>query len=670
MTTPTKLKSSFGSVVFTTNIPGDKEHTLNPNQISYSDNLDFKLINATNKLYYYNEKIINKNFFSDKTRSSALNILFNKNRFDKIKENNFSRNDFDAHTDKDKNKKEIVSSNLMSYLENLFTTFPKSNNVKKTSKINEFGGLKLDLPYTNVPYTYLEINGVPHTVSRVLYYDDKKDSSTLDILNDYNEFEKWYDNKNVEKVFTAPVENDFKKLFDNNTTKNNLYNTFGNKGVDSKTTLGIYKKNIEHIRKFLDSNEIPSGSWSVQQFNDYFFGNKPDPLFGDESKIMKKINEKEITEITAITTLIGNFKKKVSEQGILVKGSASIILNKKSKLTEFVELVRNLLQEIEPKLNVPKKLWIDLEWTEDPDVKKPNTETTTSELERLQKSYEAKQELYELYNKDGEGSLLITKIMINIRDYSNKGTIETARIDEEISSFNQAIQIIFEKYQKLNLIQGEKLKDLNNAYNLSRILSEQFKQIKKPFALNSSLFPSYKFKDIIELLDSFMIHYELYSSLKNKMYNVELLNAKYSKYNEYKQYIDFVKKINQIYEHREDFELEDIEKKINNGELIKIRKDSGFENEYIRLHIDLIKGKVNDEVAKKIDCEYKDNDLVERWNKLDMIKDDSDEIEHMHYFNVGNKEDNTSKTTAKGGKSRRKRTRKRRSIANKCSRKR
>jgi len=188
--------------------------------------------------------------------------------------------------------------------------------------------------------------------------------------------------------------------------------------------------------------------------------------------------------------------------------------------------------------------------------------------------------------------------------------------------------------------------------------------------LNSSLFPSYKFKDIIELLDSFMIHYELYSSLQNKMYNVELLNAKYSKYNEYKQYIDFVKKINQIYEHREDFKLDNIETKINNGELIKIRKDSGFENEYIRLHIDLIKGKVNDEVAKKIDCEYKDNDLVERWNKLDMIKDDSDEIEHMHYFNVGNKEDNTSKTTAKGGKSTRKRTRKRRSVANKRSRKR
>ena len=95
---------------------------------------------------------------------------------------------------------------------------------------------------------------------------------------------------------------------------------------------------------------------------------------------------------------------------------------------------------------------------------------------------------------------------------------------------------------------------------------------------------------------------------------------------------------------------------IRDGELVRVRKDLGFENESIRLHIDLIKGKVDDTNVKRIECEYKDNDLVERWNKLDEIKDDSVKLEYMYYFKIDDKKEPEKAKT--GGKKTRKRRRK------------
>jgi len=184
--------------------------------------------------------------------------------------------------------------------------------------------------------------------------------------------------------------------------------------------------------------------------------------------------------------------------------------------------------------------------------------------------------------------------------------------------------------------------------------------------LSSSLFPSHKFKDIIELLDSFLMHYDIYDIFFKKMYDTELLNYKYSRYNEYKQYIDFIKKIKKIYEYNDEFKLENIKKMIVDGDLVKVRKDSGFENESIRFHIDLIKGKVDDTNIKQITCEYKDNDLVERWNNLDRIKDDSVKLEPMYYFKIGVKKDNEKKQIKKDVK----KTRKGRRNKNKYTRKR
>ena len=65
MTTNKDNSSSFGTIIFTTNIPGDKEHTLDPTVISYSDNPDLKITIVTNGFYkpFFTE-FKNINFFT------------------------------------------------------------------------------------------------------------------------------------------------------------------------------------------------------------------------------------------------------------------------------------------------------------------------------------------------------------------------------------------------------------------------------------------------------------------------------------------------------------------------------------------------------------------------------------------------------------------------------
>ena len=138
MTTKQDNGSSFGTIIFKTNIPGDKEHTLDPTIISYSDNPDLKITKTTNKLYYYNDKIINPSFFTNLKRQNILNILFNKNRFEKFAHAHFNASD-DLQPD------QIITKNALSYIENIFTTFPKSYNIKQISNANKPGGLKLSI---------------------------------------------------------------------------------------------------------------------------------------------------------------------------------------------------------------------------------------------------------------------------------------------------------------------------------------------------------------------------------------------------------------------------------------------------------------------------------------------------------------------------------------------
>jgi hypothetical protein len=685
MTSILNQQSSYGSVVFTTNIPGGKEYTLDPKDILYSDNLNFKTINTTNKLFYNSDKIINHEYLQSQTRSNLLNILFNKKRFEKITENNFT----DAS---ELEQEQIVAGNVISYIENIFTTFPKSYNIKKTSDINNKGGLKFLSTFENIPYTYLTVNGTIHTVSRVVYYDDiKTERVTLELLNDYSEFLKWYKDKDTFKVYTNPLIKDFNKLFNEKVRYSNLLNTFGNEASDNNdfdtvindfdTVIQQYSEYIKSIKEYISkSKDTPSNNWSAKKFNTYFFGLD---ILSDDTLIMQKINKQLTSENkNSVNKLLSFFKDAVKKNDNSILTISGMLNIKEDKhLNKFKELVKTLNNDIKEAIGGEK--WKDYLWVDNephnmaipqnaviPLTKSMLTHDLEKEIKGSEsriKIFEKQKEEYFKFNKsNNSGSLMIAKMMSNLIGYKYKNTVKSTRTDEEINNFKNAIETIFNNYESL-LILNDKLKNvsttndiddyINKSYKISRIISDQLEQIKKPFALSNSLFPSNKFKDILKLLYSFQTHYKIFDSLKNKMYNVDLLDTKYNNYTRYKEYVDFIRKIKKIYGENDDFKLADLNKMIVEGELVILRNNSGFENKSIRLHIDLIKGKVSDETIKQISCEYKDYDMVDRWNKLDVIDDDSNEIKHMHYFAI---EDNGHKQIKNGGKQTKKYRRKKR----------
>jgi len=678
--------SSFGTIIFTTNIPGDKEYTLDPTNISYSDEPDSKITKTTKKLYYHNDAIIKPNYLTNLTRSNVLNVLFNKNRFEQILQKEFDASD-------GLNSDEIIKTNIMTYIEHIFTTFPKNYNIKNINNLNKSSGIKFSLPYATIPYTYLNIDGTPHTVSRVVYYDDnQKDSISLEIINDYNEFDKWYPNaKKLYKVFTTPLLKDFNKLFDSKMTKNNLYNTFGKNETNNKENFGEtikkYENYIARINKYKEASEnTPSYNWEQGKFEAEFFEeNEKDKkptyqLLSENTLIMGKINEllKNVTDELKkrIDEIINNFKRKVKDT-TLRGTNGSLKKNPASSVKAFQGLVKTLHNDINEVLIKYKsgskiELWVDFEEPENnKGIKTPDKFATQDLDEQIKISRIAiedtkrEEEVFKTYNDNDDGSQIIAKMLSNISSHRFTGTVTNARIDKEINDFEVAVKSIFSNYKILFEL-NEKYKNsinvttdsFDNAYKASRIISDQLKQIKKPVGLSSSLFPSHKFKDILVLLESFIIHYDIYSKFSKKKYDPELMLDKYSRYNEYKQYIDFIKKISKYYEYKDEFDLIKLQHMIREGELVKVRKDVGFENESIRLHIDLIKGKVDDENIKQIACEYKDNDLVERWNGLDEIKDDNVKLEPMYYFIIHDTKSKDPKQMKKGGKKTRKRRRK------------
>tara|TARA_Y100000389_G_scaffold205029_1_gene262154 strand:- start:258 stop:2324 length:2067 start_codon:yes stop_codon:yes gene_type:complete len=680
MTTTQNSQSSFGTIIFTTNIPGDKEYTLNPTNISYSDEPDSKITHTTNKMYFFNEKVINNKFFSNLKKTNILSIIFNKKRFDKLA---FAKDDKDNSPQLD--EREIITSNIMSYIENIFTTFPKSYNIKNINNMNNMGSLKFSLPYSSIPYTYLNVDGTEHTVSRVVYYDDKhNDKTSLEMINYYNEFDKWYPNeKKLYKVFTTPLLKDFNKLFDSKMTKNNLYNTFGknetNNQNDFNETIQKYENYIERIEKYKTASEnTPSYNWEHGKLKAEFFEKveKGNILLGVNSSIMKKINDSLVSmnatdEIKEkINIIIKKFKVLVRNNSLTIADGS--LAKAKPGLHQFGGFVKDLHNDINNVKDGPEiELWVDFkEPNNNKGIKAPDKFSTVDldaaikESNKEILSAKEQETVFKTYNENDEGSQIIAQMLSNVSDHRFTGTIANARIDKEINDFEVAVKSIFSNY-KILFDLHEKYKEPTNvtidafdkAYKASRVISDQLIQVKKPVGLSSSLFPSHKFKDILVLLENFIIHYDIYSKFLKKMYDPELINNKYDKHNQYKQYIDFVKNIKNFYEYKDEFELEKIQQMIRDGELVKVRKDLGFENETIRLHIDLIKGKVDDTNVKKIECEYKDNDLVERWNKLDEIKDDSVKLEYMYYFEIDDKKKDPKKVKT-GGKKTRKRRRK------------
>ena len=169
------------TIEYTTNIPGSKVSILDPNNITYSD-LFVKPIQMNSIIYIHSAKHIDD--FSAMNKEEIKNILFNKQKYDKFTENKLGK------PINDNNKDDLI----FSYLTNIFTTYPKSNNIKQTTELtrNIKHGLKFDMPFKNNVYTYLNINGTYYTISRVIFRNDSSEKSeNKKLLELYEDYKVW-----------------------------------------------------------------------------------------------------------------------------------------------------------------------------------------------------------------------------------------------------------------------------------------------------------------------------------------------------------------------------------------------------------------------------------------------------------------------------------------------
>lgn len=464
-TEPKKLKRFLFK--FTTNIPDEKkEHTLDPKDLYYSDELNIKLKKTESKVTYWVDNLLNGDSLQFNNKAEVLNTLFNKKQFDNIPNSSFS---FD--------KKSSIHENAFVYISNIFNTYPKSNNIKRVSKMSEKHGPKFDPPFSGVPYNYIKINGSPYTVSRVILIDDEgKDKINKNILEEYKKFTEW------KKTNKALLE---KKM------KNEIIRVLGKDGKDNLKTLFFQGKSsemLEEINKAI-AGRSPSGK---------------------------------------------------------------------------TDIYKNL----------------------------------------------------EIFQKDIEG------INAEILDLS-KNVINVDNIDDGYTKLNTIYTIMIEL-------------DLSH---VSRALSKK-------------LFSSNKFKAVIKKLKHFIDHYSIYDALNKERYDPDLIDINIKNIPHFAPYIKFLMKIKKLY-NPSDFDLKDLEQKINGKELTEVKDNSDFENEVVNLHIDLIKGEVNDENSKMVGCDYKDNDLVTRLDELMDIKYSDDDYTPLPFYNIN--EDKKKGKAKTGGKYTRKR---------------
>jgi len=180
-TEPKKLKRFLFK--FTTNIPDEKkEHTLDPKDLYYSDELNIKLKKTEGKVTHWVNYVLNQDSLQFNNKSEVLNTLFNKKLFANIPNSSFTFDDQSS-----------IHENAFVYISNIFNTYPKSNNIKRVSEMSKKHGPKFDLPFSGVPYNYIKINGSPYTVSRVILIDDAraKDQTNKNILEEYKKFTDW-----------------------------------------------------------------------------------------------------------------------------------------------------------------------------------------------------------------------------------------------------------------------------------------------------------------------------------------------------------------------------------------------------------------------------------------------------------------------------------------------
>ena len=492
------------SIEYYTNIPNDKVHNLNFKDIQYSNEPN-NSGSSQDKLYYSKSKYVNLETISGK--NDVKTILTNEKKFKKFIENNYK-----TDKDKDIDMKRIY----MDYISSLFTTFPKTDNIKSITNIQKgtSRGLKIDNPFASNIFTYLNVNGTPHTVSRVVIYDDnKKDKTNKPILDEYAKFKKWRNStKNVKNINDGMSKNMFELI--NPKSKNyNLYNLF------------LKKNNIDEIIKMLDN------------------------------LIKAKRDSETKNELIGVNSDMKTIKVKLLDLTKLIKGEDAVEI----KYDEF-------------KLN-----------------------------------YNAFKEI-----------ILKTK-----------------------TDFSSQVKDIYEIVRDINIT-------------------------KSASSFDKKLLSSQKLTELKSLLKSFVEYAETYNLYEKEEFDKSILKYDISQSKELKPFIKFIKMLDDKYKPNSTFELSKLQEYLDDGTLYDISRDESFDSASLRIHIDLIKGKVNAENQNDGVCHFNDNDLKERWDKLMTVQVSDEELEYLPYFDIDthNKPDNkndksqkeeTPDKDKKGGKTKTKR---------------
>jgi hypothetical protein len=526
-------------------------HNLNFKDIEYSNETNSNNNATQNKLHFSKDKYINLEYVSNK--NDIKNILLNEKNFKK-----FIKNNYIDINDNDKSDDIYKNTIYMDYISRLFTTFPKPDNIKLITNIQGKikQGLKIHNPFASNVYTYLNVNGTPHTVSRiVIYNDNKKDKKNKAIIEEYKKYIKWRsNNNNIEGIKNNMINNIF-DLFDQDSKQYNLYNLF-----------------LKKIKYAID----PSNQEQEQ----------------DDYKVEGKQRKGMI--IYAIKAHIEALKNKKRGKTTPDKQHSDIYLEL-SSIHNDITKIKEIIEK--GKFKIIKEL-ID-------EKNKINTKINTIDL-------------YELFN-DGNN------------------------FDGNIKQLNNSIKEIYE---------------LVRDFNMSKTSS----------IIDKKLFSTTKLTDLKSLLKSFVEYSEIYENYIENIYNKNILKYDTSRTKSLQPFVKFIKMIKDKYDPNFTFKIYHESEKgekgflyhLKKGNLYDISRDESFESESLRIHIDLIKGKVNDENKNIAICHFNDNDLKERWDKLMTVKISDEEIDYLPYFDIEKPEksekpekpEKSEKTvkTQKGGK--------------------
>jgi hypothetical protein len=469
------------SIEYYTNIPNDKVHNLNFKDIQYSNEPN-NSGSSQDKLYYSKSKYVNLETISGK--NDVKTILTNEKKFKKFIENNYK-----TDKDKDIDMKRIY----MDYISSLFTTFPKTDNIKSITNIQKgtSRGLKIDNPFASNIFTYLNVNGTPHTVSRVVIYDDNKnDKTNKPILDEYEKYTKWHNNAENKKIIEDSMSKNMFELINPKSKNYNLYNLFLKKSSieKSKSADKVDKINIEHILTML--KELI------------------EKRTGKESEILGELNS----------------------------------INQ-----DIIEIKNNL---------------------------------NSMPLDEILKIYELK----------------------------NKFT-EFIKIKGDNTKFISAVKNIYEIVRDINMTKSGSL-------------------------FNKKIISSQKISDLKSILKQFVEYAETYELYDEENFDSSILKYDTSRNKELKPFVKFIKMIDDKYKPNFKFKLSELETYLDKGTLYDISRDESFDSVSLRIHIDLIKGKVNAENQNNVTCYFNDNDLKERWDKLMNVQVSDEELEYLPYFDI------------------------------------